>query len=94
MAARRRPSALLTLRRPPVPDITVLNDDDAAQMRDFADRCARVARTAGRTADAETGRAVSLMRAVESAARSLRTALLAAAEHADPQGTEEEYADA
>lgn len=70
----------------------VLNAGDADQMRDFADRCARVARTAGRTAQAETGRAVPLMRAVESAAQSLRTALLVAAEHADPQGAEEEYA--
>jgi len=72
----------------------VLDDGDADQMRDFADRCARVARTAARIAQAETGHAVPLMRAVESAAQSLRTALLIAAEHADPQGAEEEYANA
>lgn len=62
-----------------------LTPDDADPMRDFADRCRRVATTASRIAEAETGEAATLMTRVAHVAQELRVALLDAARFADPE---------
>lgn len=67
-----------------------LTPDDADQMRDFADKCRRVAATAGRIKASETGEAVPLMANVEYHAKALQSALLAAASHVDPEGDEDD----
>lgn len=63
-----------------------LEPGDADQMRDFADRCRRVAVTAQKVASAENGYAATLMVGVAHYAGQLRDALLSAARFADPLG--------
>jgi hypothetical protein len=63
---------------------------DGDGLRDFADRCRRVAATARRHLAAETPRGAELLADLAARADALRTAAMAVAEYADPGGADEE----